>query len=622
MENKQTSKTAKVASKSFMTAGPTLHYSHKNVQRCWLLAVMAFAISCLFWSKIVTGTFWSFNFEAVTSPEFWRLGWSLITGVSIFEYPWQILVLGLLMGILAVAPVLISQLMSFRYSLLFILAVVFVGNLPGFAICLLVSCVAAACRPLRFRSRFIAIALCTAPQLLYWGCFGGARGVEPIKWGFSFAPWVCAWLVGLAIAAIVLGIGHFTRYRPGLVWIVTSVVLLIAVVMFEVKIGFDELDYQLYVAKNNPEQISEFHDHSITEALDKTITNPEVKKYLAGFFYPTEPIALRAELKKEIQIQLSYDRWPSWFMVPQELDYQAKRPQVLKQYDLFISQRSNSRRMPIVLYYKALLSEYRPDVKVLGEKEILHFYNDYPHRESFLIWRRLYEDFPQSSESLDARWRIAKHSAGQGQFDQADKILAEAQNMVDKRLKLFQEQQPQTDTLFSLFRPPAVSAMTVFKLTELQRRINQLRNLISSQNRTEEAGTKKRLARFVMLNPYSQAYSWHLDELLKQMGDNDPLRDNILLAQTKLIADEQLRAERLSELHNGFQETDGGMQALYELGLLRISLWRQQVESNVELKKKYLAQARATLTSFISLYPNSFCTEQVKKNLDDLPTVE
>ena len=46
--------------------------------------------------------------------------------------------------------------------------------------------------------------------------------------------------------------------------------LVAAVVMFEMKIGFDELDYQLYVAKNDPEQVEEFHEHSITEALDET----------------------------------------------------------------------------------------------------------------------------------------------------------------------------------------------------------------------------------------------------------------------------------------------------------------------------------------------------------------
>ena len=212
MENKETEKTPIEVSKSFMAVGPTLHYSHRNVQTCWLLAVLAFGLSCLFWSKITSGVFWTFDFQRVATPEFWRLSQTLTTGVSIFEYPWQIFVLGLLMGILAAVPVLISQLMSFRYSVIFIVEVFFLANLRGFALCLLVSCIAAACRPLRFRSRFIAIALCTAPQLLYWGYFGRLRSVEPIEWGFSFAPWIVAWLDCLTIAGLVLSICHYVRY--------------------------------------------------------------------------------------------------------------------------------------------------------------------------------------------------------------------------------------------------------------------------------------------------------------------------------------------------------------------------------------------------------------------------
>ncbi|MBW8040528.1 MAG: hypothetical protein FVQ85_11055 [Planctomycetes bacterium] len=615
-----------VASKSFMAFGPTLHYSHENVLRCWLLAFVAFSVSCLFWSKILTGTFWSFNLHSPVSSEFWRLGQSVITGasrgVSIFEYPWQILVLGLLMGILGVVPVLISQLMSFSYSLPFILAVFFFADLPGFAICLLASCVAAACRPLRFRSRIIAVALCTAPQLLYWGYFGGAWKLEPIKLGFSFAPWICAWLIGFSIAGLVLGIGHYTRYRPGLVWAFTSGFLLLAVVTFEIRIGFDELDYQLYVAKNNPEQAIEFHEHNITEAFDKTLTDPGVKKYLAGSFYPTDPIPLRTELKREIQTQLSYDRWPYWFIVPPELDFPAKKRRLFQEYDSFISRRSKSPRMPIALYYKALLSEYRPDYNILGQKEILRFYNDYPHRDSLKIWHDLYEQFPDSSESLEARWRIAKDLAGRGEFGQADRLLKEAQEKLVECLKLLEKDQPPGDTFFSPFRPLADSAMTAFKLTELQGKLNLLRNLIGPENRVGEPDIEKRLARFVMLNPHNADFSWHLDELLKQMGDKDPLRDNIMLAKTKLVPDEQLRAEKLAQLHREFQNTDGGMQTLYELGLLKRRQWSQQDESNLELKKKLLAETRAILTSFISLYPGSIFTEQVQKILDDLPVAD
>jgi len=617
--NKETEKTPIAASKSFMAVGPTLHYSHRNVQRCWLLALTAFGISSAFWSKMLTGSFWSFNIQSVISPEHWHLGESVINGVSIFEYPWQILVLGLLIGILAITPLLISQLMSFWYSLPFILLVFFLANLPVFAVCLLVSCIAVACRPLRFRSRFIAVVLCTAPQLAYWAYFGGARGVEPLKWGFSFTPWICAWLVGLGISGLVLGIGHFTRYRPGLVWIFTSVFLLLAVATFEIRIGFDELDYQLYVAKNNPERISEFHDHNITEALDETLTNPVVRKYLAGFFYPTEPIPLRAELKREIQIQLGQDRWPSWFIVPEELKYQAQRQRLVEQYDLFINHRPRSRRMPIALYYRALLSEYSPDIELLGQKEVLHFYSDYPHERSREIWYRLYREFGDSPESLEARWRIAKHWAGQGRFKQAEEILTEAQAKLDERLQLLGKEQTQNETFFSPFRPPDDSVVTVFKLTELQRKLNQLSNLISSENRTDEAESGKRLAEFVMLNPHVSGYSRRLKELLEQTGREDPLNDNILLAQIKLIADEQLRADKLWELHEKFQDTDGGMQALYELALLKIQLWRQRSESNSEQKRNYLAEARAALMSFIEKYPDSFCAEQARKNLEDLP---
>jgi hypothetical protein len=575
-------------------------------------------MACFFFSKIATGSFWSFDIQTALNPRLWHLGQIVVSGVSIFEYPWQIIVLGLLMGIMSVVPVLISQLMSFSYSSVFILAVFFIANLPGFAICLLISCIAVACRPLRFRSRFVAIALCTAPQLIYWASFGGVRGVEPIRWGFSFAPWIFAWVDALTIAGLVLGIGHYTRYRPGLIWIFTAVTLVLAVVVFEVTIGFDELDYQLYVATNNPEQVDEFHDRSITKILDNTTKDPIIKKYLEGFFYPADPIALRAELKKELQIKLSNDTWPGWFPVPEDLDYQAKRQWLFNRYDLFINKRSDSRRMPIALYYKALLSEYSPDINVLGQKEVLHFYSDYPYQRSREIWYRLYSEFPDSPESIEARWRIAKHWAGQGRFEQADNLLIEAETMLKAhQAELLEKEKTSEGSFLDMFHLPAETVMTLPKLDELQRRIDRLRLLIGPENRTDDQGAVGRLAEFVMLNPHALDYPQRLDRLLEQMDDKDRLRDNILLAQAKLIADKQLRSEKLSRLHREFGKTDGGMLALYELGLLKIGMY--QSEASPQQKQKYLADARATLETFIELYPASFCAEQVKKNLEGLP---
>ncbi len=617
-DKQQGDKTPNSAPKSFMTAGPTLHYSHTNVLRCWLLAFAVYCLTCLLWSKVLTGSLFSCDLDSLTSISFWQLGKVIAAPISIFEYPWQILVLGTLMAILAMVPVLISQLMSFSYSILFILAAALLAGLPGLAAALLLSSVAVACRPLRFRSRFIAVALCTAPLLLYWGYFGAVKGAEPLQFGFSFAPWVCAWLTGLAMAGVVLAVGHFTRYKPGLVWLVTLLVFVAAAVEFEIKVGSDELDYQLYVAKNDPEKISEFRDRSVKDALDRTVASRADVGYLEFYFYPDEPIALRAALKREMQEKLMWERWPTWFVVPDELKFAEKRLSLFDEYDKFITLRPRSRRTAIALYYKGLLNEFSPDTEVFGRTETLHFYSDYPQDRSRAIWHELYSNFGDSPESIEARWRVARSWAGQGRFENANKLLAEAQAMSLERLAKLQQPDDKPDGFFSLFTAPPDSVMSELKLTELIVRIEQLRILIGPENQQNGDGEAERLATFVMLNPHSPDYPMSLGELLRKTRDNDPLRDNIFLAQIKLIPDEETRADKLNQLHNDFPHSDAGTQALYELARLKLRLY--QAESDQAVKNRRLAETRDILANFVNLHPDSIFSAQAKKNLAALPT--
>jgi TolA-binding protein len=608
-------------SKSFMTVGPTLHYSHSNVRRCWGLAIGVYIASCLFWSKMMTGNAIAFEFGRMINPDSWGLGQFVLSPLSIYEYPWQILTLGLVMGILAVAPLLVSQLLSFRYSIVMIAAVMFIARLEFFGLFLLVACVAVACRPLRFRSRIIAIALCMAPQVAYWAIFGGTESVDPVRWSFSYAPWFCAWLTGLWVAGAVIGIGHFTRYRPGLVWSVSGFALVIAMLIFWNKVSFSELDYQLYVAGNNPEEVREFHDHSMTEAIDEAMNDPSIRSFLAGLFYPTEPILLREDLKKEIQVQLGYNRWPNWFKAPEELNYQAKRQQLLSQYNLFIDKRPTSKRMPIALYYKAILNEFSPDIRLFGQRELLHFYSSYPHRENLPIWYKLYNEFPQSSEAIEARWRIAMHIAGQGEFEKAKELCEVAAVMLQQQIQGQKENAGSSSGFFMAFSESAQTVMTERKLRELEIKLKQLQSLINGQNHDDSKESKERLARFVILNPHGRDYSDRLDALLSQTKEKDPLRDNISLAKIILIEDAQLRSEQLKALTEKYADTDGGIRALYELGLLNIVLWKNS-ELSEEIRESYLTQARTMLTSFISLYPKSIYRDQAQSKLDNLPVLE
>ena len=57
---------------------------------------------------------------------------------------------------------------------------------------------------------------------------------------------------------------------------------------------------------------------------------------------------------------------------------------------------------------------------------------------------------------------------------------------------------------------------------------------------------------------------------------------------------------------------------MYELGLLKVGLWKD-AKTEENLKQLYLGEARGLMEDFISFYPQSIYSEQVKKILKDLP---
>ncbi len=277
--------------------------------------------------------------------------------------------------------------------------------------------------------------------------------------------------------------------------------------------------------------------------------------------------------------------------------------------------------MAVTLYYKALLSEYNPDIVLLKEKEVLHFYNDYPFDGSREIWyNRLYKEFSRSPESLEARWRIAWHWAKQGSFDLAQEMLRDTEKLLAQRIEASARETSETDSIFRLFHPPAESVMTRVKLDELLYRVDRLQILIGEENRSDGPAGAERLARFVGLDPHVTSYPRELSALLEQLGETDGLRDNVRLAQAKLTPDQHEREKKLTALHHDYQDSDAGVEALYELGLLKIRLY--QAQSDVDRKKTLLTDARDTLARFSELYADTPHADQVNRNLTSLPAVQ
>jgi hypothetical protein len=626
MADTETPKTIKYVSKSLITAGPTLHYSHANVNSCYFLAVCVYYAAAVFCAKLLTGRLISF-----LGPLY--LEKFVLSPLSIFEYPAQIFVIGLLVGIFIAVPILASQLMSFKYSTLFILMLSFIAGLPALAVCVLIGAFAAALRPLRFRSRYIAFVLCTSPVFVYFALFGGAKNTDSIRWALSYAPWFYGLFNALLIAAIVLVIGHFTRYRPSLIWSIAACFLIATIIVFHNTINLSELDYQLYIAKNNPETVQEFQDHSITAALDRTVTSPESRSYFQPPFYPAETIALRAALKKEIQNRLMHDRWPEWFYVPPELRYQEKKQQLLKLYDnfinppkqwwkpafihrVFLNSRVRVKRMLIALYCKAMLSELSPELNILVEKEMLHFYNDYPHKENLPIWHRLFFEYPDSTESIEARWRRAVHLAGMEQFPSARQLIDQGLVMIKNESAAAAG--ASADETERIFRKPQTTVITEFDLKKIKRKLQYLRNLISSENLGSDEKTAHLLAQFILLNPHDQLFRLQLDNLLAQAADKSPIADNILLSQIMLTPDLVLRQQRLGQLAKNYAETDGGIQAKFEQACLKLAIWKEHGLSEAE-KERYLTEARNDLEDFLKNHPDSIFAEQAREKLSAMP---
>lgn len=614
-----------VPSKSFMTAGPSLHYSHTNVHLCWGLSIAVYLAAAFFWSRLLIGEDLSVSLLGLFYPEFWNIGHFVAAPLSIYEYPWQIIVLGMLMGILASFPVLISQLLSFRYSIPMIIIVIVVSRLGLFGLFLTLGCIAVACRPLRFRSRFISIALCMTPQVIYWAVWGGYESIDPIRWGFSYAPWVYAWLTGLFMAGVILAIGHFNRYKPGVAWIVTLLLLVSAGGIFYYKIGFAELDYQLYVSGTSPDEAPEFFDHSLSPILDEIIRDETTRSWLQGLFYPTEPLQLREKLISDIQNQLVYGNWPQWIQekLPSQFFYQNKRLNLLGQYEQFIDRWPKSDRMPIALYNKAMIHEMHPDIRQLGRTETLHFYSDYPYYENILIWQKLYEDFPASPESLEARWRIAMQEAGRGRFDKAQELCDVAISLTTDLLKEIEKQSNVPNIgIFSAFTPSPQTVMTPTKLKDILFRLRKLNSLIRRENLGATPQSRQRLAEFVMLNPYRMDYDAKLTTLMAAMDSSDMLRNYILLAYALIQQDPAVRLQKLTELTSiAPPNCDAAIQAQYEIAVIKIGLWKNP-QTPQDVKKTVLNESRVILARIIAEHGSTLWAEQARNFLVSLPMGE
>jgi hypothetical protein len=605
----------------WFTDGSTMNYRTPQRTLYWFVNMAMFFLLNMFDLRIRTG-FWIQIDTAYTSGP---LIPTLLSPLNIFQYPSQILMIGLLMAMICTVPILVSLLYNVWHAIPFLLIVLIVGKNPILGLCLLVSCAAVSFEPLRFKSKFVALVLWLSPEVLYWALFSGDNPEKDVlRWAVLYAPWAMACLNSVCIFGVVITLGHFFRYRPGVLMPVFALLLAGTVLFFHFTIGMDEYDFQAKVFRNSPSQLATFQSKSIVSLLEKERAE-RLKK---------DPFLNPKTVMNHLRVQW---RWafssgpnsPSIAANNAMIYFYSAKYKSIDKIQVFIDQMSpQNQRVADAIYYLALLHDTKEDLRTLRDEDRLRYSSDLPSAQSELFWQQLLDQYGDLDVSIEARWRLARLMAQRipekatesFHFEKALSLLQQAEQQcglaLQSRRQAVRKGPWGEKWLGPLFLSP-ISTVTTEALLHLRHRIGRDMMLLGKENRTGHLQDDQRLATFMGLDARRLNYEQRLKEMVLNSPQNDPLRDNVELAQILLIQDIDVRILRLTELAKNFEERDGGIKAMLELA--RLFLEERESANDFADKQEYLTQSREYLQRIIDLRAGSYVAEVAHEYLSKNP---
>ncbi len=489
----------------------------------------------------------------------------LMWPISVERTPLQVVILALVMAALVSVPVLVSILYRFPYALPFAAMVALVAVMPWLGITGIGACALASLRPFRMGFRFGSAILGLVPFAIYLylstrSTGGPPPGATPLEQFKLYTPWGLSLMVACFNLAVVLLIASIVGYRPGAIAPVLAILFAVPVVLFEAKIGHDELYYSVVEANYGPTSFGSFRSENLAQFIQK---EPEAEQVYIDKF-----LAARVSLE-EVQRQWRLGL-PAIDPLRQKVealalaDTEQDRIETILHTAKFIADFPESRRVPAALYLQGRAMDTQLDVVRLRSEGTVSFYDDFPSTISTSVWGSLAVSYPGHPLASVAMYKMAVQFVRQGKPDEAVEQLRNVLALAEQRRT---RPAPLTEGWFALLMPspPEVEVLGV-EVEDVALQARQLMERIQANGHDPRYGAIP-LALLTRMDPHNPQYRDNLAWLDSRYPEST-LRDNLRLLGVLTLHSVSVRIEELTQHLATFPGQDSIPQATYELGQL------------------------------------------------------
>ncbi|MCK5114805.1 MAG: hypothetical protein KAR11_08600 [Phycisphaerae bacterium] len=514
---------------------------------CIAVNLILFTAICVFWGYLHSGRWIPFTANTFRSGMISPTGMLLLKPLSIFTYPWMIVVVGLLLGVLVLVPLVMAVMYPLIVGLLCAMLVGVVGESPLLGLTLFMGCLVAAKTRLRRQYPFLAVVFGMVPVCVFlyiWIYLGlDVATLLPVQQWVLAVPFCLAIFVVIVAAQIIVMLVRWRKFHPGIIWPVILILTAAPPALFFPLIGEGELQYNVLVAD---------------ELSGETIFAPMSRKK----WVEQHGKGLGADaLNRAIQDDLD-----------------GKKRSLIRKCDDYLHRYPDNDRAVEIAWLRGQCSSMQCDFSGIDDRMIVYF-ADFVQPSSQVFWAELLQTYPKSDQAGLARWHrgvlqlreianVKDDTEVLARAARAQQMLIEAQNSISEALVLHNRRKDQTHSWASkIFKTPS----TLPDWQDYVAALFEIESLLWKMKDNDvltDPTSARAMAALLSLSPYGESYSQQLRRLIADGAfAKTKMLDNFQMALAKEIRNPYERADALKKLTED-ERTDTAIEAYYELGLI------------------------------------------------------